>query len=192
MPPPKDHFWETLKREQVYDGSPFLKVELHTVKLPDGRIIDDYHHITSGTYANVIPVAPDGRFYVLNQYRYGADRIGYALPGGRIEEGEDPAGGAMRELKEEMGLVSESLELLGKYNVSCSYGLSDNFYFLGLNTVPDQEAALMESDDLEWSETLSLSQDEARNAIRDNRFVSLSHVAGVSMAMLYLSDSSRT
>ncbi len=39
--------WKTIKREQVLDLSPFLKVEQHTVVLPDGQVIEkvalDYH-----------------------------------------------------------------------------------------------------------------------------------------------------
>jgi len=34
--------WKTLSRETVYAPNKFLSVELHSVELPDGRVIDDW------------------------------------------------------------------------------------------------------------------------------------------------------
>ena len=40
-----DKIWKFINREQVYDGSPYIKIFKDTVELPAGKIIDDYHRI---------------------------------------------------------------------------------------------------------------------------------------------------
>ena len=37
--------WKLLDRKIVYNGKPFIKVSIDKVKLPDGKVIDDYHRI---------------------------------------------------------------------------------------------------------------------------------------------------
>lgn len=64
----------------------------------------------------VIPLAGDQIYYV-HQEQPGRAPY-YSLPGGRIDEGEDPLTAAKRELEEETGLTSENWELLYSFNNS--------------------------------------------------------------------------
>jgi hypothetical protein len=41
----KSKNWKILSRKLVYDGSPHIKISIDKVKLPNGKVIDDYHRI---------------------------------------------------------------------------------------------------------------------------------------------------
>lgn len=63
--------------------------------------------------AVVVPVKDDGKIVLVTQYRYPLDKILLELPAGKLEEGEDPMLCAKRELEEETGYRSDSIEKLG-------------------------------------------------------------------------------
>ncbi|MPM72377.1 Methanol dehydrogenase activator [bioreactor metagenome] len=64
----------------------------------------------------VAVVALDGGNNVLTvtQYRYAFGRALLEIPAGKLEEGEEPAAGALRELREETGAVPDELLPMGK------------------------------------------------------------------------------
>ena len=178
--------WKATKIQEVYDGSPYLTVELHQVQLPDGTIAKDYHRIKAGSFASIVPVTKERDFYFLRQYRYGADRVGLALPGGRVEENEAMELAAARELKEETGLVAQELEPLGEYVTSCTYYLSQSVFFLGQNTKLARNHDPSTNDDIETSELVKMDKEQVLSAIKENQFVSLGHLTGVMLALRYL------
>jgi ADP-ribose pyrophosphatase len=59
-----------------------------------------------------LPVRADGRVVLVRQYRYAVDSLVWELPAGRRDPGETPEEGARRELEEEVGLRSSTLEPL--------------------------------------------------------------------------------
>ena len=42
--------WEIISRKEVYDGSPYIKVCIDKIRLPNGKVIDDYHRIEVHKY----------------------------------------------------------------------------------------------------------------------------------------------
>lgn len=72
---------------------------------------EDRIHIRTGEYEpeGVLVYAIDeddpSRILMIHQYRYPADRYLYELPAGLIEEGETPAEAAVREIREETGMI---------------------------------------------------------------------------------------
>lgn len=63
--------------------------------------------------AVVLPVLPDGSIVFIRQYRFAVGDTIYELPAGTLEEGEDPAVCAARELTEETGYTARSIVRLG-------------------------------------------------------------------------------
>jgi ADP-ribose pyrophosphatase len=91
-----------------------------------GRVVDvvvDEIEFANGTRAMrevirhrgsavVVPVLPDGSIVLVQQYRHPFRTTVTELPAGKLEQDEDPALCAARELSEETGFVAQHLEHL--------------------------------------------------------------------------------
>jgi 8-oxo-dGTP pyrophosphatase MutT (NUDIX family) len=73
----------------------------------------DFHLIDSPDWVNVIPLTEDGKVVLVKQFRFGIKESSLEIPGGMLEEGDTPAGAAMRELLEETGFGGDEPEYLG-------------------------------------------------------------------------------
>lgn len=83
-----------------------------TLKTPDGREVKHDFLFHKGASA-VIPVIQDGRIIMVRQYRPAVDRYTWEIPaGGRNSLDEDFLVAAKRELEEETGYRSDTLEHL--------------------------------------------------------------------------------
>lgn len=56
------------------------------------------------------PAGDDPQILLIRQYRYAAENFLYEIPAGRLDDGEDPAHCAARELKEETGCTAAHFE----------------------------------------------------------------------------------
>jgi hypothetical protein len=81
--------WTVISSHEVLDASPFLKVRVETIELPDGRRIPNYYQLETPSFACIFAETIDGRIIVYRQYRHGTRRVGLAFPGGHLEDGED-------------------------------------------------------------------------------------------------------
>jgi ADP-ribose pyrophosphatase len=75
-------------------------------------------------WVNVIALTPDGKLVLVRQFRFGSNTLSLELPGGMIEEGEDPVAAGVRELAEETGYGGGKASLLG--SVSPNPAIQDN------------------------------------------------------------------
>ena len=103
-----DNPWRTHSSHEVFDN-PYVKIILNQVTRPSGH---------SGTYSvikykrvavAIIPVDEEGHTWLVGQYRYPHDTYEWEVPEGGSEPGEDPADCALRELREEAGLIAGKL-----------------------------------------------------------------------------------
>lgn len=173
--------WEVRGRRIVYSARPFFEVVVEEVRLPDGRIIDDYHQIESGIYANIVAETEEGDILLLRQYRHGIRRVALSVPGGRVEAGELPLAAAKRELLEETGYAAGQWRELASYHLSCSYGFGYHHFFhaFGLTRI-----SAPSSDDLETSEIVFLDRSRTQAALAAGEFSSIGHAFPLAMLLL--------
>nr|MDO8111751.1 NUDIX hydrolase [Candidatus Sigynarchaeota archaeon] len=72
--------------------------------------------ITCRNWVNVIATTRSGDVILIKQFRFGSNRVELEIPGGTIEDGEDPARAASRELLEETGFAGDVPECIGQVN----------------------------------------------------------------------------
>lgn len=175
--------WRTTDKRTVLENDHWLTVELHTVELPDGTIIDDWSWVILPDYINVVVQTADGDFALFRQTKYGIDGQALAPVGGYIDTGETPLEAAKRELMEEMGMHASEWVPLGQSVVDANRGCGVGNYFLARGA---EKVAEPNADDLEAQELVMLSPDELRDALWNGAFKVLSWAHTVSMALHYL------
>lgn len=171
---------KTLDHRTVLDMGRFLKVESHTVELPDGRRLSDWPWIITPDFINVLVETDTDRFLVFKQVKYGLPGGTLALIGGYIEPGETPLAAAQRELHEETGYQSAEWIELGSYLADPNRGIATGSLFLARKAV---QVAQPHSDDLEEQEPLFLNRTELEQALDHGDFKLMAWAAGVALAL---------
>ena len=172
--------WEVLGCREVYSAPPFLSLHVERVRLPDGRVVEDFHRLVKPDYALVVPILPDGRILLLRQYKHGVRTVGLYPPGGHIAEGEPALEGVQRELLEETGYASGHWHPLGSYVSDANQGSCRAHFFLAKDARP---VAAASSGDLEQMEIVLLAPDEVQAAIRSGEVKALGAIAALSLAL---------
>ena len=173
--------WKTTHREMLLDLSPFLKIEQHTIVLPDGQVIENWPWIITPDYVNVAVITNEGQYIVFRQTKYSVKGTTLALVGGYIEPGEEPLAAAKRELLEETGFAAEHWENLGEFSVDGSRGNGIAHFFLAREASPVAER---DADDLEEQDMLFLSRAEVEAAVARGAFKVLAWEALMALALL--------
>jgi ADP-ribose pyrophosphatase len=99
-----------LARRRVYEGR-VLALDVDEVEEPEGVRATREVVRHQGSVA-ALPVFDDGRVLLVRQYRYPVDERVWELPAGRLDPGETPEKGVLRELEEEVGLRAATLETI--------------------------------------------------------------------------------
>ena len=96
-------WWMTLRQDRV--------------RLPNGVELDEYHVAEYPDWAAVLALTDDARAVLVQQYRYGIDRVIWELPAGAVDSDEDVEAAAQRELLEETGYAAREWHRLGRLAV---------------------------------------------------------------------------
>lgn len=93
--------WTVFGERSAYD-SPWMRVKLVDVEAPEGKRFE-YHVVELSRVAVAVILDDAHRVLLLWKYRFPAGQWGYELPGGMVDDGEEPATTAAREAAEETG-----------------------------------------------------------------------------------------
>ena len=132
--------WETLSQEYVYK-SPWLVARKDAVKLPDGRVLDDFYVLEYPEWVSVIALTEEGKMVMVEQYRYALGRVSLEIPAGTVEKnGESLLESAQRELLEETGFSGGTWEYFSCLSPSADThtNLSHTFLATGVKRVAEQ------------------------------------------------------
>jgi ADP-ribose pyrophosphatase len=114
---------------------PTLKSEIFVFNVPD--------------WCNVLAETENGELVMIWQHRFGTDRLSLEIPGGVIDEGEEPLAAARRELREETGYEADSFELVSVVEPNPALQNNKCWTFLARNARLAGETSFDELEDLE-------------------------------------------
>ena len=118
-----------------------LHVVVDRYKLPDGEIAVRELVLHPGAAA-VLPILPDGRILLVEQFRAPVGKTLVEIPAGKLEPGETPLACARRELREETGYEAD--EFSAMFSILTTPGFSDERIHLfradGLRRITDRDA----------------------------------------------------
>ncbi|TVL93096.1 NUDIX hydrolase [Streptomyces sp. LX-29] len=141
--------WKNLGEETVYENR-WFRVNLADVELPDGRHLDHFL-IRLRPVAVATAVNDADEVLLLWRHRFITDNWGWELPAGVVEDGEDIAVAAAREMEEETGWRPGPLRHL--LSVEPSNGLTDarhHIYWAQEATYVGPPEDEFESDRRQW------------------------------------------
>jgi 8-oxo-dGTP pyrophosphatase MutT (NUDIX family) len=121
------------------------------VELEDtsGRSRGEAFTVQCSDWCNVVALTPQRQVVMVWQYRFGTDALSLEIPGGVIDAGETPEQAARRELLEETGYRTESLEPLLIVEPNPAIQSNRCFTFLARDVLPTGTTCFDAQEELE-------------------------------------------
>jgi ADP-ribose pyrophosphatase len=153
-----------------------FKIEELNVSLPDGRI-RNYDLVNHKDSVTIIPIDENEDFWFVEQFRMGSECALLEFPAGVIDENESPESCAAREVREEIGMAADQLQLIGSVYLAPGYSSELNHIFLA----KDLKANPLEHDDDEFLTVRKFSKEALTGLSLDGGLID-----SKSLAALYL------
>ena len=131
----REQRWKKIASKKVFEDR-WFKARADACQFPDGRIIDPYYVVELPNWANAVVVTSNNEIVLVKQYRYPVDAVTLELPGGVINDGEDPMVAALRETQEETGYTSNQIQLICKTAPNPAINDNTAYFYLIENAVP--------------------------------------------------------
>lgn len=106
--------WEKISEEILFKNS-WWEYKKDIFNIP-GVKKGEYHYVHSRGASMTIPQTDDGKFILVNQYRYLNRKLSLEFPCGGVLQGDSYFETAKKELEEETGYTSSKIELIGEFN----------------------------------------------------------------------------
>ncbi len=179
----EQYTWTRLGTHMVLDRTPWLRVFVDEVKLPDGRVIEDYLRVESRDFTMICAVTESGQTHSIREFKYGVGRVDLQLPAGFVESGEALESCARRELLEETGFVADYWTYLGSFFKDGNWGFGRGHFFLAQQARRARDAA---PGDLSTIEVELIDVDRVEQEFASGRTHQMAPIACLALAMAKL------
>jgi len=174
--------WKTISSKYIVK-KPWATLRVDNCELPDGRIANEYYVLEYPNWANAVAITDDGKMIMVRQYRHSGDIISLEIPGGVIEENEEPVKAIERELLEETGYAFDKFELVSTVypNPATSNNVCYCYLATGGKKIQDQQL-----DDNEDISVELFSIEAIKEMLLKNEISQALHTTGLFYAFLKL------
>ena len=173
---------KVLESREIYQGK-IVDLSLDRVTLPNGNVCDLEVVRHPGASA-VVPVDADRNVLLVRQYRYATSGWLYEIPAGKLDDDEDPAVCAAREVEEEVGVRPGRLTPMGW--IWTTPGFSDERIWLYLATELVASKQSLQPDEVLSVERMPI--DEAVEMARRGEIRDAKSICGLLRAAHFLAD----
>ena len=163
--------WKKLDSKYLSEH-PYFRARVDKCEQPNGTIVDEYFVVELPVSACALAITADEQAIMIKQYRHPIEASIFELPGGFIEDKEDPAIGIARELQEETGFVFSNIYPVGK--IAANPGVLNNFTYLYLATggIKTSEQSLDANEDIQVK---FIPIEQVRKMLENNEIVQALH-----------------
>lgn len=182
-----------LKKWQILDSTMVLehhwcKIRRDVIKLPNGKIIDDYFVNIKPEVALILPITSDGNIIFVRQYRHAVGEFFIELPAGSFEPTEESAeSAAKRELEEETGYTAKEVTKITTLYDKPSKDTNKIHLFLAKDVIKSGEQKL---DITEEIDVVLIPQESVRDKIIQGEICVAGTVAAIYLALNFLDSGS--
>jgi ADP-ribose pyrophosphatase len=180
--------WKVETKRLLFGRRPWFEVYQESVRLPNGRLVEDFYTIAIPDYVVVVGSDGDGNVLAERHYRHGARAVTWALPSGYVDPREEIGQAARRELREETGYEADSWDLLGRFVVDGNRGCgwANLFVAAGLKRVGEPDGR-----DLALVEVRLIPHQQLMSSLMDGGVVELASAAALAMSWIRKADTPR-
>ena len=169
--------WKILESKYLHP-----RFRLDKCELPNGEflqaIVFEFH-----SWANILAITKNEEAVLIRQYRHGVRDVMWEIPGGVVEDDENPIEGVKRELLEETGYTSSNIIPLGKFFPNPALQTNTMYCYLAVDA---EKVGEQDLDGAEQIEVYLVPLDELIPMIRRGEFVHALQVAALFQAFVYM------
>ncbi|MEA2056337.1 MAG: NUDIX hydrolase [Patescibacteria group bacterium] len=158
--------WELLEEKDI-SPSKWFPLYQHKIKLPSGLVVDDYFVANLGNVVMILPVTPQNKIIVIEEYKHAVDDFVWLFPAGRVSTGDEALEAAKMELKQETGYEAKAWQFLGKTYPAPSKNKTTIHHFLAT------DCHLVGRQELEKTEAIEVHKvtwSECEQMVEQNKF----------------------
>jgi 8-oxo-dGTP pyrophosphatase MutT (NUDIX family) len=139
----------SIKPWKVLESSYFRpRFRFDKCELPNGNMLNATV-IEFSAWANILALTKNNEAVLIRQYRHGVREILWEIPGGVVEDDEDPVSGVKRELLEETGYTASKFIQVGKLFPNPAFQTNTMYCYLALDAELVTTQNLDDGEDIE-------------------------------------------
>jgi len=141
------HAWQRVGSRQIADCRVF-RVREDECRRTDGGSEARFFVLENPDWVNIIALTPRDEVVLIEQFRHGIGETILEIPGGLIDDGEDAADAARRELLEETGYSPDEIVLIGTSRPNPALQNNTIYHFLATGCIEAAETAFDEHESI--------------------------------------------